>query len=61
MLNITWTGGKIMIKKLLPVIGVAFIATVLAVKTDWDEKLMDEIEPMLITAGKIKEVMKKFA
>jgi hypothetical protein len=50
-----------MFKKLLPVIGIVFIATVMAAKTDWDEKLMDEIEPMLMTAGKIKEVVKKFA
>lgn len=43
-----------MIKKLLPVVGVVFIAAVMASKTDWDEKLMEEIEPLLMTAAKIK-------
>lgn len=46
-----------MIKKLLPIAGVVFIAAVLAAKTDWDEKLMDEIEPLLMTAAKIKAVV----
>ena len=43
-----------MIKKLLPVIGVVFIAAVMASRTDWDEKLMDDIEPLLMTVAKIK-------
>jgi len=47
-----------MIKKLLPVIGVVFIAAVMACKTDWDEKLMEDIEPLLMTATKIKDAMK---
>jgi hypothetical protein len=47
-----------MFKKLLPVVGVVFIAAVVAAKTDWDEKIMDEIEPMLMTAAKIKAAIK---
>lgn len=46
-----------MFKKILPVLGVAFIATVLAAKTDWDEKLTDEMEPLLMTAAKIKAAL----
>ncbi|MBP1760809.1 MAG: hypothetical protein H6Q64_351 [Firmicutes bacterium] len=46
-----------MIKKLLPIAGIVFIATILAVKTDWDEKLTDEIEPLLMTAAKIKATL----
>lgn len=47
-----------MIKKLLPVIGVVFIAALMAAKTDWDEKLMEDIEPLLMTADKIKQTLK---
>ncbi len=46
-----------MIKKILPVIGVVFIAAVAASRTDWDEKLMDQIEPLLVTAAKAKAVL----
>jgi len=46
-----------MIKKLLPIAGVVFIATILAAKTDWDEKLTDEIEPLLMTVAKIKATL----
>lgn len=47
-----------MIKKLLPVIGVVFIAAVMAARTDWDEKMLEDVEPLLMTAGKIKAAMK---
>lgn len=46
-----------MFKKLLPLAGVAFIATVMAIRTDWDEKLEDDIQPLLMVAAKIKAAM----
>ena len=46
-----------MFKKLLPLAGIVFIATVMAVKTDWDEKLEDDIQPLFMVAAKIKAAM----
>lgn len=46
-----------MFKKLLPLAGIAFIATIMAVKTDWDEKVEDDIQPLIMIAAKIKASM----
>lgn len=46
-----------MIKKLLPIAGVVFIAVVMAARTGWDEKLMEKVDPMLMAAGKIKATL----
>jgi hypothetical protein len=48
-----------MFKKILPIVGIVFLGALIAARTDFDEKLIEDVEPLLMKAAKLKEVLKE--
>jgi hypothetical protein len=54
--NIVVKGGSRMFKKIAPVLGILFIGVVVVAKYDLDDKVMEQVEPLLAKYSKIKEI-----